>query len=138
MSISALGSIGVPIAAPTNFPSQSGTTAATSASSAPAHTATPTPGTASPVVGASSGYPSAETVKKAAATVEKFINAQQNVQTQLTMDKSSGLDVVKVTDTVTHQDIAQYPSKEIVALAQAIEQLQGLISTTGVLHKSTA
>ncbi|WNV06760.1 flagellar protein FlaG [Candidatus Methylospira mobilis] len=138
MSISALGSTGALTAAPTNFPSQPGTTAATSASSAPDPIATPTPGTVAPVADASSGYLSAETVKKAAATVEKFINSQQNVQTQLSLDKSSGLEVVKVTDTATHQEIAQYPSKEIVALAQAINELQGLISTTGVLHNSTA
>ena len=131
MSISALGSSGLQTATPINYPSQPGTTAGPSSASVSTATSTASD--------ASAANPSAETVKKAAATVEKFINSQANTtQTQFSVDKSSELGVVKVFDTSSNQEIAQYPSKEIVALAQAIDKLQGLMSTTGVLHNSTA
>jgi uncharacterized FlaG/YvyC family protein len=135
MSISTLVSNGgLQTAAPTNYPSQP-LTAATP-SSAPDSTATNIPGATVQVSDATTANPTAETVKKAAATVENFVNAQANVQTQVSVDKISGMDVIKFTDTATNQVITQYPSKAIVALAQAIEQQQGQISTTGVLHNS--
>lgn len=139
MSISALNGTGLQTTAPINYPSQSG--GGVTPSGAPASSAASIPGATPPVSGASAAANlSAETVTKAAATVEKFINSQAGgTQTQLTVDKSSGLDVVKVLDTTNNNtEITQYPSKEIVALAQAIETLQGLTSTIGILHNSTA
>jgi len=72
-------------------------------------------------------------VTKAAASVEKFIKAQSNTQLQFSVDKDTSLNVVKVVDTVTNEVLTQIPSKEVLAMAQAIDKLEGLMSMKGVL-----
>ena len=46
---------------------------------------------------------------------------------QFTVDEDTGIDVVKVVDTDTKEVIRQFPSEEILAIAKAIDQLQGLL-----------
>jgi len=46
---------------------------------------------------------------------------------QFTVDEETGLDVVKVVDTDTKEIIRQFPSEEVLAIAKAFNQLQGLL-----------
>lgn len=44
-----------------------------------------------------------------------------------TVDEETGIDVVKVVDMDTQEVIRQFPSKEVLAIAKALDQLQGLL-----------
>ncbi|MBU0593932.1 MAG: flagellar protein FlaG [Gammaproteobacteria bacterium] len=46
---------------------------------------------------------------------------------QFTVDEDTGMDVVKVVDTDTKEVIRQFPSEEVIAIARAFDQLQGLL-----------
>lgn len=46
---------------------------------------------------------------------------------QFTVDEETGIDVVKVVDTDTKEVIRQFPSEEVLAIAKAFDQLQGLL-----------
>lgn len=46
---------------------------------------------------------------------------------QFSIDKGSGKTVVKVMDTGTHKVVRQIPSEEILAMAQQLDKLQGLL-----------
>jgi flagellar protein FlaG len=44
-----------------------------------------------------------------------------------TVDEETGMDVVKVVDMDTKEVIRQFPSEEVLAIAKALDQLQGLL-----------
>ena len=46
---------------------------------------------------------------------------------QFTVDEDTGIDVVKVIDTETEEVIRQFPSEEVLAIARALDKLQGLL-----------
>lgn len=46
---------------------------------------------------------------------------------QFTVDEETGIDIVKVVDTDTKEVIRQFPSEEVLAIAKAFDQLQGLL-----------
>ena len=46
---------------------------------------------------------------------------------QFTVDAESGEKVVKVVDTTTKETIRQIPSEEVLAIAKAMDKLQGLL-----------
>lgn len=46
---------------------------------------------------------------------------------QFTVDEDTGIDVVKVVDADTKEVIRQFPSEEVIAIARAFDQLQGLL-----------
>lgn len=50
-----------------------------------------------------------------------------NSAVQFSMDKESGSTVVKVMDTATKEVIRQIPSEEMLAIAKALNQFQGLL-----------
>ena len=69
--------------------------------------------------------PSPERVKQAINQVnETFTQKGQNLYASIERDKSTGINVVKVLDKVTNEVISQFPSKEIIAIAEAIDQSQ--------------
>ncbi|MFA6015552.1 MAG: flagellar protein FlaG [Gallionellaceae bacterium] len=76
---------------------------------------------------AKSPTPSAEQVSQAVKQVnESFTQKGQNLYAAIEKDKATGINVVKVLDKNTQEVISQFPSKEIVAMAQAMSQsLQG-------------
>lgn len=61
--------------------------------------------------------------------VEHINQAMQSLSSNLnfSVDKDTGITVVKVMDTETNQLIRQIPSDEILSIAKAIDTLQGLI-----------
>jgi flagellar protein FlaG len=78
---------------------------------------------AEPDVAAQAASP--ERVEQAVKQVnETFTQKGQNLYAAIERDKSTGIDVVKVLDKSTNEVISQFPSKEIIAIAEAIDQSQ--------------
>lgn len=86
--------------------------------------------------GAVDGVTDPTKVKDAAKSVEDFIKSHSNTQVEFSLDKETNMSVVKVVDISTKEVITQIPSKEVIAMAQAIDKLQGLMSMKGVLLPS--
>ncbi len=69
--------------------------------------------------------PSPERVEQAIKQVnETFTQKGQNLYASIERDKSTGIPVVKVLDKATNEVISQFPSKEIIAIAEAIDRSQ--------------
>lgn len=71
------------------------------------------------------GAPSPERVAQALKQVnETFSKKGQDIYAMIEKDKGTGISVVKVMDKKTDEVISQFPSKEIIAIAEAIKQYQ--------------
>lgn len=73
----------------------------------------------------SSESASGNKVEDAVSQIAKFV-AQTQSEISFSVDKDSGLNVVKVIDSRTKDVIRQIPSEEVIAIAQALDKLQGL------------
>lgn len=80
----------------------------------------------SKAVQAATPTPSPEQVKQAVDHVNELMQTLNN-GLRFTMDQDTGIRVVQVVDTKTNDVIRQMPSKEVVAIAKALDTLQGLI-----------
>jgi flagellar protein FlaG len=69
---------------------------------------------------------SAEALQKAVQEVSEAVKPVAQ-SLQFTMEKDLGRTVVKVMDTETKEVIRQIPSEEILAIAKALNKLQGLL-----------
>ena len=69
---------------------------------------------------------SSQQLDQAVKAVSDFVNASNN-SLEFSVDKETGLDVVKVVDGITKELIRQIPSEEMVAIAKALDNLQGLL-----------
>lgn len=76
-------------------------------------------------VKAVSHEPDVETVKKAAEEINRVMKRFDN-NIQFSVDENNKTNV-KVVDTQTNEVIRQLPSKEMVAIAQALDKFQGLL-----------
>lgn len=65
-------------------------------------------------------------VKKAVEQLADFVSARQS-QISFSIDESSGSQIVKIMDSESKQVIRQFPSEEAVAIARALDKLQGLL-----------
>jgi flagellar protein FlaG len=70
--------------------------------------------------------PSAEQLKQATALINKAIQSMSS-DIQFTVDQDSHTVVVKVINTATNEVIRQIPNVETLAIAKALDSLQGLI-----------
>lgn len=77
-------------------------------------------------VQATASIPKAEQVKTAVEHINKLVQTLSS-DLKFTVDEETGVPVVKVVDTKTKDVIRQIPSEEILAIAQALDRLQGLI-----------
>ncbi|HEX5635851.1 MAG TPA: flagellar protein FlaG [Gammaproteobacteria bacterium] len=68
----------------------------------------------------------AGTVKKAAAEINKVLERFDN-NIQFVVDEDTKENVVKVVNAATHEVIRQMPSAEMLAIAKALDKLQGLL-----------
>ena len=70
--------------------------------------------------------PTAEQLTQAVKQIQDVI--KQTAQSlQFSIDKDSGSTVVKVVDTESKKVIRQIPSEEVLAIAKALDKLQGLL-----------
>lgn len=73
-----------------------------------------------------SPQPSRQDVDEAVNRLTKFVAANQS-EINFSVDEASGIRVVKIVDRNSNEVIRQMPSEEAVALAQALDKLQGLL-----------
>lgn len=52
--------------------------------------------------------------------------SQKSSEINFSIDEESGINIVKVTDSKTNEVIRQFPSEEAIAIAHALDKLQGL------------
>lgn len=70
--------------------------------------------------------PSQEQVKQAVEAVQKAVEPVAR-DLQFTIDKETGKTIISVVDAVTKEVIRQIPGEEILAIAKAIDRMQGLL-----------
>ena len=121
MSVSQINANGFspPVAADASAGNRPAVTEAAQAPAAPVEM----PGKA---VQATVSIPKAEQVKTAVEHINKLVQTLSS-DLKFTVDEETGIQVVKVVDTKTKDVIRQIPSEEILAIAQALDRLQGLI-----------
>lgn len=69
---------------------------------------------------------SREQLENATQKVQKFVEAR-SAELQFSIDEASGTQIVRVFDVSTKELIRQIPSQEMVDMAAALDQLQGLL-----------
>jgi flagellar protein FlaG len=70
--------------------------------------------------------PTAKQLQEAIDTIHKAVGTATN-ELDFSIDEGSGRTVVKVIDKTTNEVIRQFPSKEVLQIAQALDKLQGLL-----------
>ena len=65
-------------------------------------------------------------VKQSVEKIAEFVSSRQS-ELSFSIDDTSGSQIVKITDVQTKQIIRQFPSEEAVAIARALDKLQGLL-----------
>ncbi len=73
-----------------------------------------------------SAVPSSEQLTQAVNQIQDVIKQTAN-SLQFSIDKDSGTTIVKVVDTESKKVIRQIPSEEVLAIAKALDKLQGLL-----------
>lgn len=70
--------------------------------------------------------PSKDELDKAVKDLNDFVGAV-NTDLRFSVDEESGKTVVKVIDEATKEVIKQFPSKEALAIAKALDSIKGLL-----------
>ncbi len=70
--------------------------------------------------------PSPEQVKQAIEAANEALKAASS-NLEFAQDPSTGKTVVRIVDVTTRQVIRQFPSEEMLAIARALDRLQGLL-----------
>ena len=70
--------------------------------------------------------PSPEQVKQAIDAANEALKAASS-NLEFAQDPSTGKTVVRIVDVTTRQVIRQFPSEEMLAIARALDRLQGLL-----------
>jgi flagellar protein FlaG len=71
--------------------------------------------------------PTREQVQKAVEDVRKSISQTASNNLRFSVDDDTGQTIVRVTDVQTGELIRQIPSEEMVALAKALDRMQGAL-----------
>ncbi len=81
--------------------------------------------------------PTPERIAQAVKQVnDDFIQRGQNLYAQYEKDQATGIEVVKVVDKSTQEVVSQIPPKEIIAIAEGIDQY--MAASKGRLLSATA
>lgn len=92
---------------------------------APASSGSVAPKTASAGTDVAAQAPPPERVAQAVKQVnDDFIQKGLNLYASFEIDKTTGINVVKVMDKNTREVVRQFPSEEIIAIAEAIDRYQ--------------
>jgi len=76
--------------------------------------------------GQNGNQPTRDEVEDAVSRLSRFVAPNQS-EINFSVDESSGIRVVKIVDRNSNEVIRQMPSEEAVALARALDKLQGLL-----------
>lgn len=77
-------------------------------------------------VQAASASPKPDEVRDSVSKINKTIQTLAR-NLEFTVDEDTQMNVVKVVDTKTKDVIRQFPSEEVLAIAKALDKLQGLL-----------
>lgn len=66
--------------------------------------------------------PSPIAIKQALDRVNKVLESTSSNQFQFSIDKATGIDVIKLVDRQSGEIIRQFPSKEILAIAESLDK----------------
>lgn len=99
----------------------------------PVSISAPTPGVAAKPAGTSGGVsprpaPALDeaAVRAAVAAANEFARSAAN-SLEFSIDRGTGKTIIRVVDADTNQLIRQIPSEEMIAIAHALDRLQGLL-----------
>jgi len=96
------------------------------ASEAPVPASAPVQKLAATEAKVASAPPTEERVSQAVKQInESFTQKGQNLYAAIERDKATGINVVKVLDKNTREVISQFPSKAIIAMAEALQSQNG-------------
>jgi flagellar protein FlaG len=70
--------------------------------------------------------PSAKELQEAVGIIEQAVRTTTD-ELNFSIDEESGRTVVKVIDKTTDEVIRQFPSKEVLDIARALDKLQGML-----------
>jgi len=70
--------------------------------------------------------PDEAAVRQAAAAATQAVRSLAS-SLEFSVDRQTGKTIVRVVDTATHEVIRQIPSEEMLAIARALDRLQGLL-----------
>ena len=75
---------------------------------------------------ASTPPPRPEQVQQAVEQIQRVVSlVAQNLQ--FTVDKGTGKTIIRVVDSQTKEVIRQIPTEEVISIARALDQMQGLL-----------
>jgi flagellar protein FlaG len=70
--------------------------------------------------------PTPEQIAEAIATANKALKSVSS-SVEFSLDQGTGKTVIRIIDSSNHQVIRQVPSEEMLAIARAVDRLQGLL-----------
>lgn len=112
---------------PSNFPGLTGQVVPGNSGIQRSQTAATGTGVAAPDLQPTKAPPASQAeLQDAVTTSNNFLKTVTNA-VEFSIDKDSGNTVVKVVDTATKEVIRQYPSEEMLAIAKALDNIQGLL-----------
>lgn len=126
MNIESVSSVGVTTRTAPNDSVQQGARPSMNSPTAPQTASEQRNSAPTAVKGEQGSTPSRQTVDEAVSRLAKFVSPNQ-ADINFSVDESSGIRVVKIIDRNSNEVIRQMPSEEAVALAQALDKLQGLL-----------
>jgi len=98
---------------------------ATNISSQP-NNSVPSESTSAPQTTTNTQTPSTNQVDKAVKQMnDSFSQKSQNLYATIGIDKTTGVEVVKIVDRDTNETVTQYPSKAALAIADSLQHPQG-------------
>jgi flagellar protein FlaG len=85
------------------------------------------PAVETPLPAGQQQQPTRAEVQKAVDEMRKSLSQTQASNLQFSVDDETGQTIVRVTDVQTGELIRQIPSEEMVALAKALDRMQGML-----------
>jgi flagellar protein FlaG len=90
-------------------------------------TAVPTPAVAKKPTPQQQPQPQPAQVQKAIEAFKQQIDSKTPNSLAFSVDSANGKTIVRITDSETGEMIRQIPSEEMVAIAQSLDKLQGML-----------
>ncbi|QSI75311.1 flagellar protein FlaG [Niveibacterium microcysteis] len=92
---------------------------------------------ASPQTQTAQKQPDREAVERAMQEVKKAVDPMAR-NLQFSIDEDTGRTIVRIVDTATKEVIRQIPSEEVLAIAKALDRMDGEKKASGVFLKQKA
>jgi flagellar protein FlaG len=87
----------------------------------------PAPASSAPVAAKASATPTPAQLQQAVEQANKVLEAKTSNELRFTVDKSTGLSVVKMINQQTGETLLQFPSEAMLQIAKSIDRVTGAI-----------